>query len=382
MYAVGIICEYNPLHAGHAYHIAKAKERGDVVVCVMSGNFTQRGEAAILPPVARAELAIAAGADLVVELPFPYAAASASYFAAAGVRIVKGLGCDALSFGCEHMGLDEVMHAAEKLSRSQVEQLRHMAYSRMGCAADYYSSLDRKLLSNDILAVEYARAANRLCPSMAFFPVRRIGSHYRDEEISNEYPSATALRASLAHGEDVTSYLPEAAREIFTDAVSRYGVADTARLAPAMLARLRVPVGSAALADLGGGLLSHLQKSALTATDYASLCENAATKRYTDGRIRRSLLYLLAGVRQRDLEVCPKYVRLLAANKTGREYLAKTRATRKLPVVTKARDVAALGERAERQRTLAAAADALWAIAAEKPIAPSELAVNPPFMAQ
>ena len=379
MRAVGIICEYNPLHCGHAYHIAKAKEAGDVVCCVMSGNFTQRGEAAILPPVTRAQMAIAAGADLVVELPFPYAAASASYFATAGVQIVHALGCEVLCFGAEHADLDVLRDAAARVGNNTRGVDRAI---RTGTAADYYRALGGRLRSNDILGVEYLRAAATLCPDLTLLPVTRVGAHYTATEIEGEYPSATALREALSRGEDVTAYLPEGARDAFLDAVARYGVADTARLGSAMLARLRVPAGKRDLADLGGGLLEHLEKCAVGATDYASLFEGAATKRYTDGRIRRSLLYLLAGVTQEDLEAPIPYVRLLAANEKGKAYLAKTRKTRTLPVITKPRDIAALGENAARQRTLAASADALWSLAAEKPVTQATLAVIPPFMTE
>ncbi len=382
MRAVGIICEYNPLHRGHAYHIAQARERADVVICVMSGNFTQRGEAAILPPVSRAEMAIAAGADLVVELPFPYAAASATYFATAGVRIAQGLLCDALSFGCEHMDEQAIRETAAQIARTERLQSARGEHTGTGSAAAYYAALEGKLLSNDILAVEYVRAIASLCPDMALLPVRRVGSHYTQTEIDSDYPSATALREALARGEDVTAYLPPETKAIFEDAVARYGIADTARLGAVMLARLRVQSGDDTLADLGGGLLAHLENSASKATDYASLCRAAATKRYTNGRIRRALVYLLADVKQADLDAPPAYVRLLAANEKGRAYLAKTRKTRSLPVVTKPRDVKALGERALRAHTLAANADALWSIAAENPIAPTKLAVIPPFMAQ
>ena len=382
MKRIGIICEYNPLHRGHAYHIAQAREGADVVICVMSGNFTQRGEAAILPPVSRAEMAIAAGADLVVELPFPYAAASASYFATAGVRVAHGLLCDALSFGCEHMDEQGIKEVAAQIARAEQTQSAKGEHTSTGSAAAYYAALEEKLLSNDILAVEYARAIASNCPDMALLPVRRVGSQYNQTEIDSDYPSATALREALTRGEDVTAYLPPETKAIFADAVARYGVADTARLGSAMLARLRVPGGGEVPADLGGGLLAHLEGSASKATDYASLCRAAATKRYTNGRIRRALLYLLADVKKADLDAPPAYVRLLAASEKGREYLAKTRKTRPLPVVTKPRDVKALGESAARAEALAARADALWAIAAEKPITPAQLAVIPPFMAQ
>ena len=101
---VGIICEYNPFHGGHA-HLLRSVREAQTVICLMSGNFTQRGEAAILPPRSRAAMALAAGADLVLELPFPYAAGSARYFASAGVRALQALGADTLAFGSENRRL-------------------------------------------------------------------------------------------------------------------------------------------------------------------------------------------------------------------------------------------------------------------------------------
>ena len=102
MKTAGIICEYNPLHRGHAYLMEQARAAGaGLLVCVMSGDFTERGEAALLPPVTRAAMAVEAGADLVVELPFPYAASSARYFAGAGVGVLDALGADTLVFGSE-----------------------------------------------------------------------------------------------------------------------------------------------------------------------------------------------------------------------------------------------------------------------------------------
>ena len=121
MQAVGIICEYNPFHAGHAYLLERAREHG-VVVCLMSGEFVQRGEAAILTPHARAEMALAAGADLVLELPFPYAAGSARYFATAGVRALAGVGCKALTFGSETADGDAILAGARRLGDADFER--------------------------------------------------------------------------------------------------------------------------------------------------------------------------------------------------------------------------------------------------------------------
>ena len=377
MRSVGIICEYNPLHKGHAYHIERAKEHG-VVVCIMSGNFTQRGEAAVLPPVSRAGMALSAGADLVVELPFPYAASSARFFATAGVRAAAGLGCDALCFGCEEMDVATLKAKAVQMGREETVREDY----REGIAAAHFEALGEKPLSNDILALEYARAVCEEFPDMALYPVRRLGNAYNDKQITTSYPSASALREILATGGDVSDYIPHDGVKIWQDALARYGVADVARLAPAMLARLRVAPLPKELADLGGGLVEHLAHAACEATTYESLCRAAATKRYTDGRIRRALLYLLAGVTYNDLEAPPAYLRLLAANARGREYLATTRKTRTVPVVTKQSDVTALGDVALRARELSAISDALYALTLEKPTLPATLAVTPPFMTE
>ena len=169
---------------------------------------------------------------------------------------------------------------------------------------------------------------------------------------------------------------------IWQKATRKWGIADTRRLGSALLARLRTlrPEESARLADCGGGLLERLIRAAGTATDYESLCRAAATKKYTDGRIRRALLYVLSGVAYADLEASPTYLRLLGANEKGRAFLAKTKKTRTVPVVTKQSDIVALGESAARQRALAAVADGLYALCLPRNVAPTELSVLQPVM--
>lgn len=377
MHKVGIICEYNPLHAGHA-HLLQCARREGTVICVMSGAFTQRGKAAILPPVPRAAMAIASGADLVVELPFPYAAASARYFATAAVRVLAGLGCDTLAFGSESADLERLTDAARR-SLAADNAPREGLSPAVGDAAAHFAALGEVPASNDILAIEYIRAILAEDRALSPMPVLRVGDAYREGTVHSAYPSATALRAMLARGEDVSRYIPPDGMRFFEEALDTYGVADTARLGSAMLARLRagVPTG---VADCSGGLAERLVHAAANATDYESLLRAAATKRYTDGRIARALLFLLACVTREDLLAPPAYVRLLAANERGREHLAKTRKTRTVPLVTKQSDAVALGESAARQRTLDAIANGLFSLCLAKPVTPSELALCPPYL--
>ena len=387
---VGIICEYNPFHAGHKY-LLDCVRGAETVICLMSGHFTQRGEAAILPPVSRAAMALAAGADLVLELPFPYAAGSARYFATAGVRALEGLGVDTLAFGSESANAPALIAAAEQtMKRDFIEKVANGAKNK-GDAAIYFDALgDVRIPPNDILALEYARAVHGRGDKMTLYPVLRVGAGYHDTDPEKEYPSATALREKLHTGAEICDGLPVEVREIFQKAVARWGIADTARLGAPMLACLRTCNGKSAgtggktadfdIADCGGGLLERLCRAAEEATDYQSLCRAAATKKYTDGRISRGLLYLLAGVTREDLLAAPAYLRLLGANERGRAFLAETRKTRTVPVVTKPADAVSLGAHAARARRLSAIAHGLYALCLPGSVTPAELATVPPLM--
>lgn len=378
---VGIICEYNPFHAGHA-HLLECVREAETVICLMSGNFTQRGEAAILPPRERAAMALAAGADLVLELPFPFSASSARYFATAGVTALELLGADTLAFGSERADLPALLSAAEATLDDRFAQKVANGAKNKGDAAVYFDALGEVLLPNEILGVEYARAIHLRQDKMALYPILRVGAGYHDTDVAQAYPSATALRKRLQTGEEIGSLLPVEVSEIWGKALARWGVADIRRLGTAMLAKLRViqPDALDCLADCGGGLLERLVGAALEATNYESLCRAAATKKYTDGRIRRALLYMLAEVTYADLEATPAYLRLLGANERGRAFLSKTRKTRTVPVVTKPADIVALGEAATRQHTLAEISNGLYALCFSRSLLPSVLATEPPLM--
>ncbi len=377
MKATGIICEYNPFHAGHAYLLQKAGGEG-ITVCLMSGFFVQRGEAAILPPTYRAQMALGAGADLVLELPFPYAAGSARYFASAGVRALAALGCDTLCFGSESADKQALLDAAAQLLRTPDPAERDQS---LGDAAAHFAALDEAPASNDILALEYTRAILAEGLEMQIAPVLRVGAGYREITLGEGFPSATALRRGVARGEDISPLLPAGAAEIWQRALAECGgVADTARLGSALLARLRTDTQLARFADCGGGLAAHLSAAAWAATDYSSLCERAATKRYTNGRIRRAMLYLLAGVLREDLQAPPAYLRLLGATPRGREFLSLQRRGEGIPVVTKQSDIAALGAPALRQSELAQTAAALYALCMPRPTTPAQLLQSPPII--
>ena len=231
MKAVGIICEYNPFHAGHLHLLDAVRASGaETVICLMSGYFTQRGEAAILPPISRAAMAMAAGADLVLELPFPFAAASARYFATAGVRGLAALGVDTLAFGSEGGELAPLRAAADRAPEGDFRKTAVNGVENVGDAAAYFTALGEPLASNDILAVEYLRALRVEQLPLDPLAVRRVGAGYRETVWENgEFASATAIRAALEAGEDVRRLLPPESIDVFADAVAETGLADTRR---------------------------------------------------------------------------------------------------------------------------------------------------------
>ena len=380
---LGIICEYNPFHAGHARLLAQ-KGEGDIVVCLMSGYFTQRGEAAILPPAYRAKAALLSGADLLLELPFPYSSASARYFATAGVEALSRVGVDTLLFGSECGDLDLLRRLAARILEKDYEREFALAARREGAAIAHAKLLGEPLLSNDLLAVEYLRAAATLGTPMAAATLSREGSAYTDERLSlSKYPSAAAIRKALLACEDVFPYLPAVTREAFTDAFGKgLAPADTARLGNAMLARLRAATGAdfSGVAECGGGLGAHLVRAAGKAADYEGLCRAAATKQYTDARIRRALLFFLLGVTRADLVAPVSYLRLLGATSRGREHLARMRKVSSLPVVTKASEIRALGKSAERARRLEEVATSLYALTLPQKTLPRDLMAPPVFL--
>jgi predicted nucleotidyltransferase len=360
--------------------LSKARERG-TVICLMSGNFVQRGEAAVLPPHARAQMALAAGADLVLELPFPYACGSARYFATAGVRALASVGCDVLVFGSETADAATLGEGAKKLNDVDFAAKGDARSPDVGDAAAHFAALGDTPAANDILALEYARAILAEGAEMEILPVLREGANYNETALGEGFPSATALRQKLREGADITPFLPPVIGDIWESAVAEIaGVADTSRLGTALLARLRAGDLSDNVADGGGGLLAHLAKAAYRATDYEELCREAATKRYTNGRLRRVMLYLLSGVTREDLLAPPAYLRVLAANENGREYLAKTRKTRTVSVVTKNAELDLADARVARQHTLEDVSNALYALCLPTPTLPAALAGKPPLM--
>ncbi|MGI6167483.1 MAG: nucleotidyltransferase family protein [Eubacteriales bacterium] len=395
MKITGVICEFNPFHKGHEYLLRSLRSRGaELIVCAMSGSFVQRGEPAIADKYTRAAMAVSCGADVVLELPFPFCAASAEYFAAAGVAVFAAAGVNTLGFGSECGDIELLLAAAGVVSgRDFAECYRRRCREGEGAAAAYFRAFrevagyDMPSGSNDILGLEYIKAARRAGAGLCFETVRRVGSAYRSGEVDSEMPSASAIRKLIMTSGvwSVSQYIPEAAMGPFCAAFERgTAPADIYNAERAILAYLRLgsPEAFRDTAEGADGLGGRLHRAALCSAGLDELLGRASAKNYTDTRLRRAVLFCLADVKKADLKRRPEYTLLLAASQQGLKYLKKIRGKTQIPIITKPADVRALGESSARQRHLSGRADALWTLMLKSPAPAGELTRARPVILQ
>lgn len=361
--AVGVIAEYNVFHGGHAWQLGEVRRRlgadTAVVVC-MSGNFVQRGDFAILAKHARAEAAVLAGADLVLELPTPWSAATAERFAQGGVAVLAGTGVVThLSFGCECGSLEPLQRVAEGLARdSYHERLRRFLGEGMTFAAARQAALSAPELAgdaarclaspNNALAVEYLRALDGCGIQPLALP--RMGAGHDSQE-PGEYLSASAIRHKILSGSgDWRPFVPASTAAILDrEIAARRAPVSMAACERAVLARLRTMTEKDFSAYDGGGegLYHRFYHAVHSAAGLEDILTAAKTKRYPLARLRRMLLYSYLGVQPPGRGETPPYLRVLAANARGRALLGEMRKTAALPILTRPGSVRRLDRAAQ-----------------------------------
>ena len=367
MDAVGVVCEFDPLHRGHERLLRRAGESGRVLVCAMSGNFTQRGGAACVEKFARAEMAVRCGADLVVELPTPWAMATAEKFADGGVSLLAQCGVKTLYFGSECGDTDALWATAEALLRADVHRaIRLEMDGGLPYAAARQAVLEREtglgaLLAqpNNTLAVEYLKAIRRRGLAADAATVRREdGGHHGSA-------SASHIRALLAAGQEAKAFAlmpPQAADILGREMKKGLDPVDPARLERAMLARLRLMnEHDFASYDSGGeGLYRRVYRAVQEGGSLGDILTRATTKRYPTARVRRMLWAVFLSLEAPGEDI--PYVRILAATEAGRRLLRQMRDAG-VPVLTKAADVGRLGPSAEPLFTREARRTDVYALA-------------------
>ncbi len=363
MAVAGIVAEYDPFHMGHAWHIAQIRRalgEETAVLCVMSGSWTQRGQCALTDKWTRSALAIRGGADLVLELPLPWAISSAEGFARGAVETLTATGVvDTLSFGSESADATGLARLAGVLDSEPYRQALARSLEGGTPFAAARQQAVRALLReegeggdlpellshpNDNLAVEYLRSLNALHSPIRPLAVERKGASHDSPSPTEDFASASHIRSLARAGEwaEVERWTPPGTAET----LQRAGLARMENVERAMLARLRAmsEADFAALADSAGreGLPARLIRSARQAATLEEFYELAKTRRYAHARIRRLALRAFLGLREADMPRRPQYLRVLAFSGRGQALLKEMKKRSTLPILTKAAHVRSL----------------------------------------
>lgn len=381
----GIICEYNPFHNGHLYHIEETRKNGAThIVAIMSGNFVQRGDVAVINKFERAKAAVRCGADLVIELPVAYSLSAAETFAKGAMYILKGLGCvDELSFGSE-CGDISLLSAAVKASYAcakmpELEDMMKLGNSYPKALQilirQNYGDEIGQLFSypNNTLAIEYLKAMVAVKLKIRPFTVKRDELH--DSMVANgRVASASLIRQLMENqSDDFDDFVPDASADAISACAATGMVARFENLERILLYKLRTATIEeiAALPEVAHGLENKIF-AARNETSLESLLLSIKSKRYPMARIRRILLDLLIGIRPEDTENPPPYGRILALSERGRDILAAAKsAGTTLPYATSLSKLAELGGQCRVCSDLEARATAIYGLA-QRSIKPAD----------
>ena len=362
MKIVGLITEYNPFHAGHLYHMQQARKLtgADYCVILMSGSFVQRGEPAIFDKYLRTKTALLAGADLVLEIPAAFSTASAHEFAAYGVALLSAIGVDAVVFGSECGQIEILKQAAYALNHESAEfqeRLRKglkagLTYPQARAKALEMEDTWASVLSspNNILGIEYLRAAEDLHSPMEFYTISRKGSGYHEDTLADaNFPSASAIRGiirnSLSKDKDLldilASHLPAVTHPAYTGAVPVF-VDDFSELLNATVLQMQATFS---IADLSPELAARLAKPPYFPLSFEERIQALKTRQLTYTRVSRALLHLVLGMREEDIsrwkdEGYALYARILGFRRQSSPLLSCLHKKSSIPLITKMADAA------------------------------------------
>ena len=358
---LGIVAEYNPFHNGHLYHLLKSKEEAnaDEIIVILGGNFTQRGEASIVDKWTKAEMAIANGADLVIELPTLYSISSAENFADGAIKILHSLRIvRAVSFGAETSSLNKlniianVLHDEPKEYKdflgSELKKGISFPRARENAILNYLddaNNIYEEILSepNNILGIEYLKALKKYKSKMKPICIERKNVGHLNSDYTGEFANATTIRKLINAGKlkDVKSFMTPTSYTILEEELKNgHFVGDISEFENIMMYNLRnMSLEEIAnLQDVSEGLEYLIKKTAESCNSVDEFISNVSSKRYTHTRIKRILLYSLLKITKKDMMIskkCMPYIRILGANENGKKMISKiSRANPRLKIVT------------------------------------------------
>lgn len=342
---LGIVTEYNPFHNGHVLHLNESKKitNADFTIAIMSGNFVQRGETSIFDKWSKTEMALKQGVDLVIELPTIYAISSAENFAQGAIKILSTLGIiDYLSFGSEIGEIKALNDVAEILYREPKEfsdiiknQLRSgLSYPKareiamamyFGNSPKYTDVLENP---NNILGVEYLKALKKYKSPIKALTIKRNYSDYNSTTIQKGIASATAIRTMILNNKNIHSVVPFESYEIIEKLMNNGEYVSSLKVFEKEIIYIlrKMPIMDiAALPDVTEGLENRIKSAANSSNTLEELINKIKSKRFTQSRIQRILLYALIGITNKDMEMSRKtlpYIRVLGFNKHGKRIIS------------------------------------------------------------
>ncbi len=381
MNVFSVISEFNPFHNGHKYLINSMREYGAThIAAIMSGNFTQRGEPAILDKYERTRQALNGGVDLVILLPVTHATATAELFAHGGVSIADAIGCcSTLFFGSECGEIEKIEELCDIFESIEFKtwllgyltgnitlaRARELAVTNM--RGKEYAELLRA--PNNILAIEYMRAIRNLKSNIKPMTITRLGALHDNAEPVENCASSSFIRSLLESGLEYGKFLPEDSHKITENAIrERKAPVTLESLERVILYRLRTMSENdyRNLPDISEGIENRVKNAVMNVSSLEELFDKIKTKRYTTARLRRLILHALLTLKESDCKILPPYIRVLGFNERGKDILRKMRETAKIPIVMKAQDIKELDFETRRSFECECIADDIYALASPK----------------
>jgi predicted nucleotidyltransferase len=360
MKAVGLIVEYNPFHNGHAYHLKAAKEiaEADLTIAVMSGNFLQRGEPALVSKWYRAKMTLLGGVDIVLELPYQFATQKAETFANGAVSILDAIGCQSLCFGSESGDISTIIKTVNYLEKHK-EQYDESIKKNIKTGVSFPKALSLSFQSlssaenimslekpNNILGFHYVKAIQQQQSSIIPLTVKRKNADYHDEHFATEtIASATSIRKALFASEEnnsaIEQYVPASTYILLNEYLNEYGNFHCWENYWDLLRFRLLHSNPAELRDIyevEEGIENRLVAAAIDSFTFKEFMEKVKTKRYTWTRIQRICVHILTNTKKEDMRVPLEkaaYLRLLGMTTRGKDYLNKNKSHFKLPLISK-----------------------------------------------
>jgi predicted nucleotidyltransferase len=379
MKTTAIICEYNPFHCGHKVQIDAVKQKGNNIICIMSGGFVQRGEAAIFDKYIRAEAAVKSGADLVLELPYPYSCSAAEFFAFGGVGIANSLGVvDELCFGSESGNIEALTQISDRLESDDFKLMLKWAREDKKNKDKSYASLREEVYKklygesiavkpNDILGVEYVSALKKLNSSIIPVTYKREAGF-----------SATETRKRIQE-ENRFDMIPSSVASLFENQ-DKYGMVYAEKAILAFYRNTDVQTLEKC-EGMTNGIAERLIKAAKESVSLSELMEKMSGKSYTNAKIRRCILHGMTGVYTDMLKTLPKYTQVLACSTEGRKLVRKIQKEGSIEVFTKPSHYKKAEEGARLQAEFNIKAESLLTLMCEKTKSADEFLKKKPYIA-